>query len=162
MAATAEQLAKKLSSEYEKSVGFFKGLPESIWEERLYSDGEEWTVHQVFAHIVEVEGSLLQLFTIISKGGPGVGPDFDIDRYNASAVRKISTKSRDELFSMYQERRIKMIAFLEDLSPEALDLTANHPYLGGAKLREMLQMIMLHIKSHIRDIRKAFGEKLGE
>lgn len=162
MAATAEQLAKKLSSEYEKSVKFFKGLPESIWEERLYTDGAEWTVHQVFAHIVEAEGSLLQVFINISNGGTGVGPDFDIDRYNASAVRKISTKSRDELFSLYEDRRAKMLAFLGSLSPEALALTGNHPYLGKVKLGDMLKMILLHINSHIRDIRKAFGERLGE
>jgi len=162
MAASTEQLGKKLTSQYEKSVSFFKSLPDFIWDERLYSDGGEWTVHQVLAHIVEVEGSILQLFINISNGEMGVGPDFDIDRYNASAVRKISTKSREELFSLFKERRTRMLAFVDGLQPEALALTGNHPYLGEAKLGEMLKMLYLHINGHIRDIRKAFGETLGE
>jgi hypothetical protein len=162
MAASAERLGKKLTSQYEKSVSFFKSLPDFIWDERLYTDGAEWTVHQVFAHIVEVEGSILYLMISISQGGTGVGPDFDIDRYNASAVRKISTKSREELFSLFEERRTRMLAFVDGLPPEVLALTGNHPYLGEAKLGEMLKMLLLHINGHIRDIRKAFGETLGE
>jgi len=160
MATNLDQLLNKLTTDYEISIAFFNSLPESIWEEQLYSDGAEWTVHEVLAHIVEVEGSLFHLFSNIAAGGKGVGPDFDVDRYNQTEVKKISSKTRQELLSLFSQRRTKMFELLQGFTPEILAKSGNHPYLGESKLEEMLRVYLLHVNLHIRDIRRHFGERL--
>ena len=160
MANSPEQILKKMSGEGEKILEFFSGLSDSLWDEQLYTDGAEWTVHEVLAHIVEAEDSLYRLFSNILKGGSGVPQDFDIDRYNAFNVEKLSDKTREELISLFRERRAQMVSFVGGLSPADLEKTGTHPYLGQSALGDMLRVFLLHPNLHIRDIRKAFPEGL--
>jgi hypothetical protein len=159
MAATIEKLVKKISVEHKKTISFFKGLPDSVWNQRLYADGEEWTVHEVLAHIVEAEGSFFALFSNIAKGGSGVSMDFDIDRHNAAEVGKISGKTRAELFSLFNARRTRMISLVNGFSSDALNNIGNHPFFGEITLGEMIRLYILHINIHIRDIRKIAGKR---
>lgn len=161
MAATVDQFVKKLSSEHQKILRFFRGLPEPIWEEQLYVDGEKWTVRDVMAHLVDQESSLYRLFSNISAGGHGVGADFDIDQHNAAEVKKLSGNSPAELLSMFDMRREKMLALVQDFSPEDLSKTGNHPYLGEATLEVMIRLFLVHTNLHIRDIKNTFGERLA-
>jgi len=160
MTNSPEQIVKKMSGEGEKILNFFTELSVSLWDQQLYSDGAEWTVHQVLAHIVEAEDSLYRLFSNILKGGSGVPQDFDIDRYNASHVEKLSDKTREELLALFQDRRAQMVDFVGELSPADLDKTGTHPYLGQSTLGDMLRVFLLHPTLHICDIRKAFPEEL--
>ncbi len=154
-----ESHTRKITKETKKTLKFFKELPDDVWGMQLYTDGALWTVHQVLAHIVETEGSLKALFSNIANGGKGVGADFDIDRYNHSHVDKMSEKSKEELFSMFGERRSKMLEFVSGLSAESLENVGNHPFLGHTTLDQMLRLYLVHINIHIRDIRKALGER---
>ena len=160
MTNSPEQIVKKMSGEGEKILEFFTGLSESLWDQQLYSDGAEWSVHEVLAHIVEAEGSLFRLFSNILKGGTGVPQDFDIDRYNATQVEKLSDKTREGLLALFRERRAQMVAFVGELTPEDLEKTGNHPFLGPSSLGGMLRVFILHPNLHIRDIRNAFPERL--
>lgn len=160
MTISPEQIVKKMSGEGKKILDFFSELSDSLWNQKLYSDGAEWTVHEVLAHIVEAEDSLYRLFSNILRGGAGVPQDFDIDRYNASNVGKISGMTREDLLSLFQERRAQMVAFVGNLSSADLEKTGNHPYLGTSTLGDMLRVFLLHPNLHIRDIRRAFPERL--
>ena len=160
MANSPEQIVKKMSGEGEKILDFFTGLSDPLWDKQLYTDGAEWTVHEVLAHIVEAEESLYRLFSNILKGGSGVPQDFDIDRYNAQNVEKLSAKTSQELLSLFRERRTQMVSFVGELTPADLEKSGTHPYLGQSTLGDMLRVFLLHPNLHIRDIRKAFPEGL--
>lgn len=159
MTNSSEQIVKKMSGEGEKILNFFTELPISMWDQQIYSDGAEWTVHEILAHIVEAEGSLYRLFSNILKGGTGVPQDFDIDRYNAAHVEKLAEKTTEELLSLFQELRAQMVEFVGGLSEADLEKTGNHPFLGESTLEGMLRVFILHPNLHIRDIRKAFEER---
>lgn len=152
--ADPKSLAEQLIKQRESTSRFFTGLPDEIWTQELYTDGAQWTVHQVLAHVVDTEGSLLQLFQHITRSGGGVSADFDIDRYNASAVNKISTHSRQQLLEMFDQRRSAMVDFVNGLAKEDLDKEGRHPFLGHTNLGEMIRLFYLHVNLHIRDIRK--------
>ncbi len=152
--ADPKSLAEQLIKQRESTSRFFTGLPDEIWTQELYTDGAQWTVHQVLAHVVDTEGSLLQLFQHIARSGGGVSADFDIDRYNASAVNKISTHSRQQLLEMFDQRRSAMVDFVNGLAKEDLDKEGRHPFLGHTNLGEMIRLFYLHVNLHIRDIRK--------
>ena len=147
-------LAEKLKKEGEKTMRFFAALPDEIWVQQLYTDGAEWSVHQVLAHIVETEDALNKLFRYIVNSGGGVGEDFDIDRYNASAVEKMSGYSRQQLIDMFEQRRSAMVEFVSDLSAPDLEKEGRHPFLGHTTLGEMLRLFYLHVNLHIRDVRR--------
>jgi len=160
MANSLQQIVHKLTGEGEKIHDFFNNLPNSLWDQQLYTDGAEWTVHEVLAHIVEAEGSLYRLFRNIIKGGPGVPDGFDVNAYNAAHVERVSEHTSQELLALFEEGREQMVEFVGGLSEADLDKTGNHPYLGQSTLGEMLRLFVLHPNLHIRDIRKAFEGRL--
>lgn len=148
------ELAEKLKTEGEKTARFFAALPNEIWAQQLYTDGAKWSVHQVLAHIVETEDALNKLFRYIVRTGGGVGDDFDIDRYNASAVEKMSAYSRRQLIDMFEQRREAMVEFVSGLSAPDLEKEGRHPFLGHTTLGEMVRLFYLHVNLHVRDIRR--------
>ena len=153
-----DKLALKFKTEGEKTLDFFRQLPEDDWQFQLYSDGACWTVHEVLAHIVESEGSLLKLFSYVAGSGEGVAKGFDIDKYNAMAVAEIAHTPVSELLADFEVRRREMTEFISSLTDADLDKQGRHAYLGESSLYEMLRLQYLHINLHLRDIRKALEE----
>lgn len=150
-----QKLTHKLEQETRKTQDFFSALPEEAWELQIYADGEQWSVRQVLAHIVEVERSKLLLFRNIRDGGAGVTNKFDIDEHNAIEVAKLEHLSPPELMAAFQERRMAVLEFVRGLTSEALTGRAGKdPFLGQATLAEMLRIHYMHVNLHIRDIRK--------
>ncbi len=106
-----ERLAKKFIQEGEKTSAFFSQLDEEAWAVQLYTDGAEWTIHEVLAHIVDTEAALLQLFENISQGGSGLANKFDIGEYNAKSVAKMTGLSPQDLLKEFGSRREVMGRF---------------------------------------------------
>ena len=159
MSDTPKGLAQKLEKEGRKNLAFFESLKLDDWEQPSYSEGAQWTVRQVFTHIVEVEQSIPDLVLRIIGGEPGVPEDFDIDRWNKSKVEKMGHIPVDQLLVNFAHRRkwtVEMVAGLEEAD---LKKIGNHPFLGETEVADMLRLMYLHIQLHIRDIRKALSEK---
>lgn len=154
MTDTPESLAARLQKEGERTVAFLQELDPKYWEAQVYSDGASWQVQEIVAHFVESENSLPLLFKNIIKDGKGVPDDFDLDRYNESKVNKIESRSREELVELFRLRRGETVAFVAGLSEADLQKTGKHPFLGHTEVVEMIRLMHLHIKLHIRDIRR--------
>jgi len=152
--SAVQTLAEKIAAEGEKTHQFFAALPEDVWAQQCYTDGAEWSVHEVLAHIVDTEDSLRLFFEYIVAEGSGVGEDFDIDRYNAGAVKKLREAGTAELMDMFRQRRERVVSFVRGLAEADLQREGRHPFLGHATLEEMLRLYYLHVNLHIRDIRK--------
>ena len=88
----------------------------------VYESPEAWTVHAVLAHLADAERGLLSQVYRLAAGQPTVPEDFDIARWNRSAVRRGSEKSIQALLQAIEEAYEETLAFLEDLEEEALDL----------------------------------------
>ena len=154
MSNLATKLANHLKKEGEKTELFFSQIPEDILDKSLYSEGASWTVHQVIVHIVEAEDSLPRLFKYIIEGGRGVSQDFDLNRYNEGAVRKLEDFSFGELKNLFAEKRKLAVEFVQGLNDDDLDKEGFHPFLGQSQLKEMIRLFYLHVQLHVRDIRK--------
>jgi len=152
-------LAEKLRQEGKKTEAFFRQLPQDTWDLQLYADGAMWSIRQVLVHIFESEGSLLKLFRVIASGGAGVAKEFDIDEYNATAVAKIADRPVSEVIAEFVSHRQEMAAFAASLADEDLERRGRHPFLGEARLEEMLRLLYLHVNLHMRDIRKRLDEE---
>lgn len=152
--SAVQKLANRIAKEGEKTYQFFAALPDDMWAKKCYTDGAEWSVHEVLAHVVDSEDGLRRFFEHIAAQGSGVDEDFNIDRYNAGAVKKLRETDRQELIAMFRQRRERMVSFVQGLEETDLQWEGRHPFLGHTSLDEMLRLFYLHVNLHIRDIRK--------
>lgn len=154
----SHELAAKLDSEGEKILSFYKNLNADQWKVEVYTEGEGWTIRNIFAHLVTSEQAFIKLFEQIKQGGAGVSEDFSIDRYNARQQEKTRELSTHELINQYKSTRLEMVNWVSHLGDSDLEKVARHPYLGRTTLREMIKMVYLHNQIHYRDIRKAMKD----
>ena len=158
MGGSPLQLAERLRSEGEKTCQFFDGLSGDHWEQVVYTEGSGWRVWQILAHFVASEASLRKLVENILAGGPGSSEDFDLNRYNESKVRKLGAIPVEELLRQFRELRRDNVEFVSVMQVADLEKTGRHPFLGMARLEDIIKLIYRHNQIHQREIRKALAQ----
>ncbi len=157
-----KKLVERLRAEGEKTEAFFRELTPEQLARVIYTDGAEWRVHDVLAHITQAEDSVRRLIEGIVQGrSPGAPEDFDLDGYNRRKVKELSALSREELLREFRTRRERTIAMVAAFSEGDLAKEGRHPFLGWAKVEDMLKLMYRHIQIHQRDIRKLLRERVG-
>ncbi len=145
----------RLKSEGERLTAFFETIQGAQWEQPVYTEGTIWTIRNTLAHLMTAERAFRLLFERIRLGGPGVGEDFVIDRYNASQQRKTADLTATDLLRAFRDARSDMVAWVSSLTDADLEKQGRHPFLGVTNLRQMIKMIYIHNQLHYRDIRVA-------
>jgi hypothetical protein len=154
MSDTPEHLAGRLRDEGSKIRDFFLGLPANTWDALVYSDGEQWTVRQLLAHIASAEISMGRLVKNIVAGGAGTPEDFNIDVYNERKVRELNDKTTEELIVQFIDAREANANMTARLTTDDLACKGRHPFLGVTTVSEIIKMIYRHNQIHLRDLRK--------
>ncbi len=152
---TPESVARRLEKEGAKNIEFFESLSPEDWQQSLYADGAQWTIHELFAHFVETEGSISKLVAAVAGGAAGVSEGFDIDQWNASKVAELKDKTRAELLAEFKQLRAKTVAIVAGLQADDLEKEGRHPFLGVTSIAEMLKLMYLHLQLHTRDVKRA-------
>jgi hypothetical protein len=155
MSDKANHLAEKLMAEGDKTLIFFRGLPEDAWAKQVFEDGAQWDVRGVFEHLVLSEVSLLKLFAGIVRGGPGASEGFDVDRFNHEHTGQLEAHARGQLFEHYAATRNQTVSFTRARDDDQLAMRGRHPAMGDSPVEDMLKMIYLHHTMHMRDVKKA-------
>jgi hypothetical protein len=152
------ELADSLESEGRKTVEFWRGLTPAQLQAQIYTDGLGWKAHDLLAHFVEVEGSIIKIIRRIAEGGEGVPADFDINRWNARHTTAMSAEHDDAwLIDEFARRRAENAAWVRRLAPEQLERRGRHPALGETEVKHMLKLIYIHLQGHVRDIKRALA-----
>lgn len=154
MADTPQRLVDRLLEEGKKTCQFFESLPASDWDLQVYSDGGQWRIRQILAHFVAAEASLQKLVKNILDGGEGTPLDFDLNRFNESRVGRLEGTLPSELLIEFFQLRQQTAQLVGQISPEDLQRTGRHPFLGVASLEEIIKLMYRHNQIHQRDIRK--------
>ncbi|GAB4526099.1 MAG: hypothetical protein Fur0018_11200 [Anaerolineales bacterium] len=150
-------LSQKLHAEGEKTLAFFRALGAEDWQRPVYSEGAEWTVRDILAHIASAESSIPRLIRALLEEGRQPPPDFDLDAYNRRKVREMAEMTPEALLALFEQRRAATVALVEGLSEADLQRVGRHPFLGEAPVEEMLKLIYRHIQIHQRDIRRTLN-----
>ncbi len=153
-----KKLSRKLQTEGEKTLTFFRALGPEDWTKEVYSEGATWRVRDILAHITSAEHSIPRLIRVLLEEGKQAPPDFDLDAYNQRKVREMADYTPDDLLTLFEQRRAETVALVEKLSPEDLQTVGRHPFLGDAPVEDMLKLMYRHIQIHQRDIRKMLGD----
>ena len=157
MSDKANKLAEKLTSEGERSLAFFRELPQDAWHKQVYSDGAAWTVRDIFEHLATAEHGMKRLCEQIIETGVGAAEDFDVDAFNKSRTRRFANLSLDELAKLYADTRARTVAYALTLSDEQLAKRGRHPAMGDSSIEGILKIIYLHNTMHIGDVKKVIG-----
>jgi len=136
---------------------YYRSLAQSKLDVQVYSDGAAWTVKQVLAHLTPIEGSMHRLFKNILEGGPGSGPEFDIDRFNRSQPAKLDGLTLGQLLDRFAAVRDETIAIVSGMRESDLDRRGRHPFHGDGTLERFVRWAYEHAALHEEDIRRALS-----
>lgn len=131
------------------------------WEEQVYSDGLQWNVRQIAAHIAEADKGHNRQLMGIAEGVEVIPPDFDIERYNKRTTEKTMEKSAAQSREELASNRAALLEWLDALDDSKLEVIGRHASLRMMSVRDILRMMCLHEKGHADDIVNALGLKLG-
>lgn len=154
MADTPEFLADRLRTEGARVIDFFNHLTLEQWSVIIYQETNKWTLHELLAHFVSSEIGHLKLIIDIARGGIGVPPGFDIDRFNQDQVDRLALESDSNLLNIISQERTKLIEFVGELTQVELDRIGNDPFLGEVPLSEIIKLNYRHLQIHLRDARR--------
>ena len=144
----------ELKKNLEDSIEFFRSLSPEELGIQIYEDGAKWTVKQVLAHFVTIEGTMQWLFKDILAGGPGSPEDFDVDRFNRSQPKKLDGLSIAELITQFKSVRENTISIVRAMSDADFDREGRHAFHGHGKLERFIRWTYEHVNLHLDDIRK--------
>jgi len=154
MDSRRDPIIAELKNNEEEIISFFKGLKPAQLAMIVYEEDPGWTVRQVLAHFITIEGAMQWLFKDILAGGPGSPEDFDIDRFNRTQPRKLDELSLDELFEKFRSVRRDTIAIVAGMDDKDLDREGRHAFHGHGNLERFIVWAYEHARLHLEDIRK--------
>ncbi len=150
--ATKAQVFQKLSGARQTLLARLDELESEQWEKTVYTEHADWTIKDLFGHLMDSERSKTRLIEIIKEGGEGVPPDFDINRWNARTIKKTLDLTTDEIRSEMITNRGRLLEMLYDMPDEDWTKKGRHGSLQVMSVEEILNLIADHENEHLRDI----------
>jgi len=145
----------------------------SLTEEELARavPGSTWKVKDFIAHVSTLDGAYIGWFTALAGGlDPGNhrwSPEFDVDRFNESAVAERRDRSVSDLLDEASTLRGRLISVMERFSDDKLDATNRRS--GDRKrppvslpLGQFLPGWTCHDAIHVTDVLKALPERRND
>lgn len=146
---------KRLANEGLKTLDFFRVLKPEDWQTQVYTEGSGWTVQQILCHLLNAEQGFHHLLKDILRGGEGAPANMDIDVYNEQQLAGSYCIDEQETMLVFSDARVTTIEIVRTMTPDDLDRTGRHPFLGVTTVEKMIQLIYRHNMLHQRDIRRA-------
>ena len=148
-----DRIITELKHNEKETIVFFDSLNAEQLALTVYPEDPGWTVQQILAHFITIEGTMQWLFRDILAGGPGSPENFDVDRFNRTQPKKLDGLSLEELFARFKTVRGETIAIVEGMSDEDLNREGRHAFHGHGKLERFIVWAHEHARLHLDDIR---------
>ena len=154
MDSRRDPIIAELKNNEEEIVTFFKSLTSEQLGMTVYPEDPGWTVKQMLAHLITIEGPMQWLFKNLMAGGAGSPEDFDLDRFNRTQPPKLDHLSVDALCDKFRSVRRDTIAIVQGMEDKDLDREGRHAFHGHGKLERFIVWAYEHARLHLADIRK--------
>lgn len=125
------------------------------WETPVYSDGLQWNVRQIAAHLADADRGHNAQVMNIAEGRDIIPADFDVQRYNARTTEKSADKSADQSRAELEASRAALITWLDTLDDDKLTREGRHASLQVMPVWKILRIMSLHERGHAQDIARA-------
>lgn len=151
---------EELIQELNASRTFLNAVLDQVgdrWETRVYSDGLQWTVRQIVAHLADADRGHNNQAMNIAEGKDIIPPDFDIQRYNKRVTEKTVEKPADQSRAEMLANRAALLDWLNTLDESKLMREGRHASLIIMPVWRILMVVADHDRAHGTDIAKALG-----
>ncbi|MGH2535961.1 MAG: DinB family protein [Candidatus Promineifilaceae bacterium] len=145
----------RLSRSRARLLAAVEGLGQAEWAAVVYSEGETWMASDLLRHLADAERGMIRLVEVIRDGGEGVPADFDLNRWNASAVRRAQERTPVELLAQMEANRGRLLSLIDGLADEDWEKRGRHGSLRIMSVAEILALIALHERRHSLDLQRA-------
>lgn len=132
-------------------------LDEAQWQTVVFSEGDVWTAADLLRHLVYAQRGMTGLISQIRDGGFGVPEDFDLDRWNASGVRKQQALAPADLMATLQAEREAVLRLLASMDEDTFAKRGRHGSGQIMSIAEIFELIGDHELLHNQDLRTAVG-----
>jgi hypothetical protein len=134
------------------------GLQPADLARHVYSsEGVDWKVQDVVAHVADAEHGLLGQIRRLLAGQPTVPDDFDLNRWNRSAVRKRAARTYAQVLEELERGHEATAAALAEVDPGDLDRIGRHPSGKMLNVDGYFRRMADHRREHTADIQKALS-----
>jgi len=158
MTERAKQIRGHLESVHAETWPILTGISADRMGVEVYnSEGGSWTVKDLFGHLADSEAGLLGQAKRLVSGDQTVPADFDLARWNRSAVRRAKEATPAELLERILAAHRASLEFLDTLSDDQLDLVGRHSSGAMFSTERFLLRIADHRAEHVTDIRAALA-----
>ncbi len=150
----ANNLLQALADSRDKTLAFFRSLPEEKWEFR-YAPGK-WTIKEVVQHLIDCERVFVYRALSIARGEKTSLPGFDENEYARNG--NANQLSSQALLAEYESVRRATLSLFENMSDEASKKTGqanNKP----ASARALGFCIAGHEQHHVEVIAERYLAK---
>ena len=159
--AEASERKAKLREELARDRRFLLDAVAALTEADLgrpAGHASDWTVKDLIGHIAYAEGSMIPL----ARGGAAgeahaQPPDFDIDRWNDSRVRRAREQTVPQLLDRLASSREQLLALLDGLGDAELDRPVHHPTQRDTTVAGIFRIIAGHERLHAEELRAVAG-----
>ncbi len=119
------------------------------------TDGVEWKVRDVLAHMADAERGLLGQIRRLLVGQPTIPDDFDLNRWNRSAVRKRADQTYSQILADLDRAHQETVTALAAVDVADLDRTGRHPSGKVLTAEGYFRRMADHRREHTADIGQA-------
>jgi len=119
----------------------------------------DWSVKDALAHLVGAKRGMTRMAQRFAAGeDPQLPEDYNNDYYNARQVAKRKAMSFAEVRAELDAAHQELLAFLERVTPQQLELRGEHPIAGEIPLKDLLVVIYNHETQHCKQINDKIRE----
>ena len=157
MTVQRDLIQKRLRDEGDKLLKTLESLSPDQWSLVIYTDGMEWSLKDLLAHLSSAERAFLFYGRDILNGGEGAPEGFDINRFNNGEVGGLRNRTVEQLIADLRAARRETIDLVGQIADEDFARKGRHPFFGQMSIDEMFKLIYRHNMMHLRDVRRAIG-----
>jgi len=157
MTVQRDLIQKRLRDEGDKLLKTFENLAPDQWSLVIYTEGMEWSLKDLLAHLSSAERAFLFYGHDILNGGEGAPEGFDINRFNNGEVGGLRDRTVEQLITDLRAVRQETINLVGQIADQDFARKGRHPFFGQMSIDEMFKLIYRHNMMHLRDVRRAIG-----
>ncbi|HLF28928.1 MAG TPA: DinB family protein [Anaerolineae bacterium] len=157
MTVQRDLIQKRLRDEGDKLITMFERLSPEQQSLTLYSDGMDWSLKDLLAHLTSAERAFLYYGRDILNGGAGAPEGFDLNGFNQREVGQLRERAFAQLIDDLRAVRRETIEFVGQIADADFARRGRHPFFGQMSIDEMFKLIYRHTMLHLRDVRRAIG-----
>lgn len=156
MSERKASIREHMQRQHAESWPVLNDLSDADLAQPVYSEeATGWTVRDVLGHLADSERGILGQVQRLIAGEVTVPEDFDLDRWNQSAVRKRAEVEVDQLLQDIENAYQDALTFLEDLEDQTLDLRGRHARGDTLSAEGFFRRMANHRARHATDIRES-------